>query len=331
MDYVAIPEVTERLMERVGVKTQEELFEGLQIDLRTVEPRYAGVAKVQQIAPGVERDAWGRIHKNLYDENGNTFKHCEGPFHEDTTLEDLERHNWPDYRDVDLSTMEPCMEKYRDYATYTGPWTPYFCMLFDLFGLEDTMMLMCTEPEIIHKAVEKMESFFYPLAQRMVEIAKKGTDILFTGDDYAGQNGLNISLEMFREFYKEPMRRIFQVAKDNGMLVMMHSCGAVSELIPEFIEMGADLIDPLQTTAAGMDPYKLKEEFGDKVCFHGGIDQQSILPFGTVKEVREHVREMIRIFGKGGGYILCPSHDLLPVIPLDNILAMYDEAAKFRF
>lgn len=222
-------------------------------------------------------------------------------------------------------------DRYRDYGTITGPWSPMFNQLFNLFGMQETMYLLFDKPEVIHAAVDKIAEFYYRTATRLFEICEGKVDIFITGDDFGCQQGLTISPEMYDEYFREPFQRLFSLAKDHGMKVMIHSCGSIFDLIPTFMAMGADIIDPVQTTANKMEPRKLKEAYGDKMCFHGAIDQQNILTFGTVAEVREHVRYTIKTLGTGGGYILCPSHDLLPNVPLDNILAMYDEAAKFRF
>jgi uroporphyrinogen decarboxylase len=107
---------------------------------------------------------------------------------------------------------------------------------------------------------------------------------------------------------------------------MLHSCGSVASLIPAFVEAGVAILDPIQTTAAGMDPSWLKQGFGDVLCFHGGVDTQYLLPQGTPDDVRREVRRLIDVLGRGGGYIFCASQWLQPDVPLDNILAMYDEA-----
>jgi len=111
---------------------------------------------------------------------------------------------------------------------------------------------------------------------------------------------------------------------------MLHSCGSVSKLIPRLIELGMDALDPIQVKASNMEPEYLKENFGNYITFHGGLDTQHILPFGTVEEVRAEAKRLIEVLGKGGGYILGPSQEFLPDIPLENIIAMYEVGRNMK-
>ena len=120
-------------------------------------------------------------------------------------------------------------------------------------------------------------------------------------------------------------------AREYGLKVMLHSCGAISEIMEDLAGCGVDVVNPVQPGAAGMEPAALKERFGARLCFHGAIDIQRTLPEGTPEEVRAEVRARFRDLGAGGGYILAPSHNLQPDVPTANILAMYDEAARCRY
>jgi uroporphyrinogen decarboxylase len=142
------------------------------------------------------------------------------------------------------------------------------------------------------------------------------------------QRDLMLSPSMWRDFCKEPMKRIFGLGKKHNVYVFFHSCGAVSSILDDLVEIGLDVLYPVQPNAFGMDHRELKERHGDGLAFWGGIDVQHVLPFGTEEDVRKHVRERIEILGAGGGYILASAHNLLRAFPLENILAMYDEAMK---
>ena len=131
---------------------------------------------------------------------------------------------------------------------------------------------------------------------------------------------------MWRAFCKKPLAKIFSLGEKHGVSVFFHSCGAVRSVIPDLIEIGMDILFPIQPNAWRMDHQELKNEYGKDVTFWGGIDVQELLPFGTPDEVRRIVRERINILGAGGGYILSSSHNLLKAFPLENILAMYEEA-----
>ncbi len=128
---------------------------------------------------------------------------------------------------------------------------------------------------------------------------------------------------MWGDFFFDNICRLTALAHGYGLKVMMHSCGAIAPLIPLLIEAGVDILDPVQVTACGMAPAELKAAFGERIVFHGGIDTQRVLPFGTPDEVIIHARETAAILGRDGGYIFAPSQILGPDIPTANLLAMY--------
>jgi len=134
-------------------------------------------------------------------------------------------------------------------------------------------------------------------------------------------------------FFKEkdpykPLKRFYDLSHDYGCKVMQHSCGAVRDIIPSLIEDGVNILDPIQVAAADMDLPGLVRDFGGKICFHGGVDTQHTLPFGSIDDVRAEVRSYLDITKTSGGYIMCSSQEFMEDIPLDNILAMYEEAMK---
>jgi uroporphyrinogen decarboxylase len=153
---------------------------------------------------------------------------------------------------------------------------------------------------------------------------KENLDIWFFGNDFGSQNGMLFSPDMWREFFYEPITELCNLAHSYGLKVMMHSCGSIIPIISELIEAGVDILDPIQVTASGMAPERLAREFGDKITFHGGIDTQRILPFGTVDQVTEHCHEVIGHLSSKGGYIASGSQILGSDIPIDNILTMYE-------
>ena len=131
---------------------------------------------------------------------------------------------------------------------------------------------------------------------------------------------------MFRTFFKPRLKKLVDMAHSHGVKFMFHSCGAVRPLIGNLIEIGVDILDPLQAAAEGMEPPGLKDTYGDRICLHGGICTQYLLPKGTPDEVRAEVRRRVEIFGAGGGYILAPCHVFQTDVPSENILAMIDAA-----
>jgi len=149
-------------------------------------------------------------------------------------------------------------------------------------------------------------------------------------DDFGTQTGPMISLKVFREFYRPHMQRFIDLAHGFGIKVFHHDDGSIRTFIPDLIEMGIDILNPVQWTCPGMELERLKRDFGKDLCFHGGIDNQHVLPFGTLEEVRAEVRHNIdALCSDQTGYILAPCHNIQPITPVKNIIAMYDEAWKY--
>jgi uroporphyrinogen decarboxylase len=149
-------------------------------------------------------------------------------------------------------------------------------------------------------------------------------------DDYGMQTGLQLSPAMYRKYFKKHHKQVWQhIHNLTDAKLYLHSCGAVSELIPDWIEIGLDIIESLQRRAKEMTAGKLKKEFAGKIVLWGGLDVQYILPYGTPEEVEAEVKRIIEIFAPGGGYVFSPVHVIQPDVPLENIFAMWDAVEKY--
>jgi uroporphyrinogen decarboxylase len=156
-------------------------------------------------------------------------------------------------------------------------------------------------------------------------------DWLWTGDDVAGQAGMMMSPQVWRDLIRPLLKDIFDVGKSRGLWVAYHSCGAVRPIIPDLIDIGLDVLNPIQGNCPGMDPLELKKEFGDRLSFMGGVDTQHILPHGSADDVRRATRRLLEgMSADGGGYILAAAHTVPPETPDENIFAMYAEAGVTR-
>mgnify|MGYP000421492683 CR=1 FL=1 len=149
------------------------------------------------------------------------------------------------------------------------------------------------------------------------------------GDDFGNQNGPLVPLSLWRRFFKPGFKAYIDLAHRFGLKVMHHTCGSVRDLIPDFIECGLDILQSLQPRARGMDLAELKREFGHDLCFHGGVDIQELLPRGTPEDIRREVKRLIDVGSPGGGYIISTAHNILPDVPIENVLALYEAYAKF--
>jgi uroporphyrinogen decarboxylase len=149
-------------------------------------------------------------------------------------------------------------------------------------------------------------------------------------DDVATKDSLLISPAMWRKFIRPHHAKLVELSHSYGKPVMYHCDGSVHPLIPELIDMGIDVLNPIQPDAAKMEAPQLKAEFGDKLTFHGGVGIINTLPRGTPEDVRTDVKELVDVLGNGGGFILCGSHHIQPDTPIENVLAMYEPALRYR-
>jgi uroporphyrinogen decarboxylase len=172
--------------------------------------------------------------------------------------------------------------------------------------------------------MERLTDLYVEITDRFLSTAGSRIDMVYFYDDVATQNSLMISKKMWEQYIKPYHARIIDVAKKHDKPVMYHCDGAIYPLIPDLIDMGIDVLNPIQADAKDMDPVRLKAEFGDKLSFHGGIDIIKTLPFGTPTDVQDEVQTRIKQLGKHGGYVLASSHHIQSDTPLDNIDAMYD-------
>jgi uroporphyrinogen decarboxylase len=201
------------------------------------------------------------------------------------------------------------------------------------FGLgtgdfQSWMITLATEPEYVNALLTRIVDAWLENLRRFADAVGDRVQILQFNDDLGTQDAPFLSVRMFRErIFPHYKRGLDWVHRNTRMKVFMHNDGAIASLIPTLIEMGVDILNPVQTTAAGMDPAKLKREFGDRLVFWGAAcDCQHTLPFGIPEQVAKEVRENIRILGAGGGYVLASVHNIQANMPPENVIALYDAA-----
>jgi len=254
----------------------------------------------------------------------------------DLEMSTLRKHKWPDARDSGRirGLGEQAKDWYHntDYAiTATSAVSG---VVFEncqyLCGTEDFMVAMYEDEEYVDALVDKLtevvtEIYLYYLK----DIGDYCEWVEFT-EDFATQNGLFISPELFRRFFKKGHIEMFAAIKKQHpkIKIWFHSCGAVRGLIPELLDCGVDILNPMQPFAKDMNSEELKKEFGKAACFHGGIDIQYALP-GSSEQLEEEVKERIRAFAPGGGYILAPTNHVQRDVPIENFFKLYEYAHKY--
>lgn len=186
-------------------------------------------------------------------------------------------------------------------------------------------------PEFASALVEKLFRAALADLDRYLDAVGDYVHVVGFGDDLGVQSGLQFHPDLYRRLFKPCHRRLYaRVHERTSAHVFLHSCGSVFDLIPDLIEVGVDILNPVQTSAAGMEPERLKRAFGDRITFWGGgCCPQRVLPFATPEEVAADVRRRLEVFALGGGYVFAPIHEIQPDVPPENIVAMFDTARTF--
>lgn len=323
--YMGHKSITLAMKDISGAESIDDLlYNVLHLDYKTFRPKYIGEPK-KKFSDGTEYNEWG-VRRNI-EEYGPPLNE---PLKGVETVSQVESYNWPDPSDWDTVIDEEDYNKYKDYCIIGGAWAPFFHDASELVGMEDFFVMLYTMPEVAEAIIDKCFTFYYQLTEKMYKDNPNMIDILFFGNDYGTQQSLLLSVDMWRKFFKKPTEMMTELGHQYGLKVAMHSCGAVSELIPELIECGIDCLNPIQVTAKGMDPVELKKQFGKDIVFFGGIDLNEVIMKGTEKQVRDETRRIVDVLGHDGRYIVAPSQDDCPIgTPPKNILALYDEAIKY--
>lgn len=216
------------------------------------------------------------------------------------------------------------IERYKDEYWIVGAVvTTVFETAWGLRGFEQLMIDLLSDPALAEAILDIPERYHLAAARRLTEL---GVDMIWVGDDVGAQHQMMISPAMWRRFFKPRMARFFEELRaiNPELKIAYHSDGAIEPIIPDLIEIGLDVLNPIQP--ACMDPAALKRQYGDRLCFWGTIDEQKTLPFDTPQGVREEVRQRIETVGAGGGLILGPTHHVQLDTPLENFWAMVHEA-----
>jgi uroporphyrinogen decarboxylase len=324
MDYWATGEVNEKLQKHFGCDNMEDVSKKLKIDrLAYVGPEYIG----PRIPEG--SDMYGLKYRDM-DYGTGTYPECiTHPLAKFNTVEEIDKnYTWPSADWFDYQKMKREYEGKEDYPIISGGSEP-FLTYKDLRGDEQAYIDLIENPEIVEHSMNKLFSFRYEFTRRIYETIPGKVNFSYVAEDLGGQESLMYSPAQIRRFFIPWMKKMMELAHQSGVYVIFHSDGAIREILPDMIEAGADVLNPLQWRCKGMEKEGLKRDFGEKLIFYGGVDNQKVMPFGTVEDVKKEVIENIDIFGKGGGYVLAPCHNIQPVTPVENIIAMYEAGYEY--
>lgn len=327
-DIWATDEVWAKLRAHFGEGV--DIMAALHIDgMASVGPKYVGPA-LPAVEPGETVDFWGIRTKDVRYEGGSYAEQSFCPLAGAASVRDLDAYAWPSADWFDYSQMRAQAEQARrTRAVQCGYMAPFY-FHNKLRGLEQSLMDPLVEPELTREIVRRISDFFYEHHRRMFEACAGLIDVAQVTDDLGSQTGPLIGMAVYREFYAPEHKRFIDLCHEFRIRVFHHDDGSCREFLPLLVEMGIDILNPVQWTCPGMDMKELKREFGGRLCFHGGVENQRILPFGTPAEVRAEVRHCIdELASDGTGYILASCHNLQVNTPIENIIAMYDEAWQY--
>ncbi len=199
-----------------------------------------------------------------------------------------------------------------------------------LRGFSEYLMDLVLNQKLIEAIMDRVLEIFLERTVNIMSEIGEFVDIVYVADDLGAQNGPLFSPQVYRKILKPRQKKLFEAIKRNSdVKILYHTCGAVVEFIDDLAEIGVDILNPVQTSAGGMDPKVLKSRFGNKICFWGGIDTQQVLPFGKPQDVRGEVKRRIEEFASGGGYVVAAIHNIRPEVPPENIVAMIEAVHEF--
>lgn len=310
-----------------------ELLEKLGIDTRGVFPR-PPVGWEDRVYPdGSYEDEWGL--RRRMPEGGFYYDVVCGPFWKELTYQALDKFPFPDGKDTSRvrGVKEEILNYHvQNYGVVVNVRGGFITQSQLMRGFEGWLTDIILNPEPLCDLMDRALQYQIDLAHSLLRGAGDKVDVVVYGDDVGTQQGLMVSPQIYRKYLKPRQHKLFRaIREETNARIHYHTCGSIYPLVPDFIEIGVDILNPVQVSAKDMDPTRLKREFGDKLSFWGGVDTQRVLPQGSPEEVKEEVRRRIKEMGKSGGYILGAVHNIQPDVPPENIVAMFKAGREFSY
>ncbi len=294
----------------------------LGIDGRIISAGYTG--ELLALKNGITFTEWGTPN------TGDYGSWRQNPLANVESISEVEKYKWPDIKDYDFTGVGNIAKAFGDKYALRGPyWMPIFCRACDLFGMEEAMVRMINNPAVFEAVLEHVFIHIAEFCERLLLSCGDFLPILCLGDDFATQRGLMISPDYWRKFLKPRYAKLFEIGKKHGKFVWFHSCGDITAILPDLIDIGIDVWETVQLHTLPISPQQLKKQYGKYITFFGGINTQR-LPFMTPAEVKEEVIRCIEILGDGGGYICGPDHHIKPDVSAENTVVLFDTATSFQ-
>ena len=325
------PPVIRKVAQTVN-EIDQSLIERFGIDLVGIMPGASGSLRNRELSDGTWQDEFGVVRRKTA--TSKSYDLYKAPLAGKLTLGELSKYEWPDPSDPGyvkgLGEKAKYLYEKTDYAIVAVLTYNIIHMVQYLRGFEDWFVDFAENPELSLRFHEQATEMGIQVAGHFLDAIGDYVQIIMFADDIAGQDGMMISPKSFRNVIKPQWRRLFQfLRRRTNAKLALHTCGNIREILDDIVELGVDIINPVQVAAKGMDTRWLKKEYGDKLSFWGAIDTQKILPYGTPEDVRKEVRMRIDDLAPEGGYILSAVHTIQPDVPPENICVLFDEAREY--
>jgi uroporphyrinogen decarboxylase len=325
------PEVRQSLQDHTGIQDELELFKDLGVD--KIVWNFLGYQQ-DTFDPNDSEgiDSWGVPTFKVQSGKATYQEYGKGPLSEMEEIEELDDYPlWPDVNKFHYDAAYQQAKRIRsmDFASI-GPWISIFEIYCHMRGMEEALMDVIAEPEFLNAALDKIENIQSKMLDRYLTELGGMTNIVFISDDMGTQESQLISTPAFCEHIKPRIKRWCEIIHRHDCKVLFHTDGAAEAFVPHLIECGVDILNPIQHLCPGMDRKELNEKYGDQIIFHGGIENQHVLPYGSVSDVKNEVKTCLETLGKDGGYIPSSCHNIQAGTPVENVLAMIDAVKEFR-
>jgi uroporphyrinogen decarboxylase len=326
VDLWHVPEIGEDLRRHYGVEDDLSVYRAMGLDkIVWVFIEYGGLGSQVGAQQASGRTMWG---VPLVGADAGAAHYEEFA---DAPMKDLDQSSldgypwWPDPERFDYDDAERRAREAGSEFVVIGPWVSLFEIYCQLRGLEQALIDLVLDPDLVDAILDRVEDIQSRMMRRLLSRAPQCFDLVFVSDDIAGQTGLLMSPASWHRHLEPRLHRWCELIHDHGARVFYHTDGAAEPLVESLLQAGIDVLNPIQHICPGMECAPLKFRYGHRVIFHGGIDNQHVLPFGTPDEVRGETTACLETLGAGGqGYICCSCHNVQAGTPIENILAMVE-------
>jgi uroporphyrinogen decarboxylase len=324
------PRMCERMMRVVEVG--EPILRALQIDTRAVFPGTATKGRAAELGPRRYRDMWGV--ERVQPEGSLYYDLAVSPLAGEISTSDILGYAWPDPEDpghvAGLKERVRWIREHTECAAVLALPSAFVHVSQYLRGFEDWFCDFVVDARRLEVLFDAVLDVNMRIARRQLAEVGREVDLVLCSDDLGAQQALQVSHEHYLRYIKPRHEKYFRQIHDlTPAKLAFHSCGSVASIIEDLIEIGVEVLNPVQPMAGGMNPVELKQKYRGRLALWGGTDTQTIVPRGSVADVKRMVEELIEQVGEGGGFLFASCHNVQPDVPLENLLAMYQHAREY--